>query len=115
MQALNIVENPRFESEKYGKVQVVKSPQLAVDGLFLKAGQSLGPTRLPQRDRAVVCVAGRGELVLHTDTVDQRIELTPGMVAMAPQGTWHALVAGADSELVVTVASQFPVRVEERG
>ena len=115
MQALNLLENPRVEGDTSSKVQVVKSSQLSVDGLFLRAGQSHGPMRLPQRDRAVVCLSGRGELVLHTEPVDQRIELTAGMVAMAPQGTWHAIVAAADSDLVVTLASQFPVRVEERG
>ena len=115
MQALNLLENPRFETDKSSKVPVVKSAQLSVDGLFLKAGQSHGPTRLPERDRAVVCVSGYGELVIHTETVNQRIELRPGMVAMAPHGAWHAVVAGPESELVVALTSQFPVRVEERG
>jgi quercetin dioxygenase-like cupin family protein len=115
MQALNIVENPRFESEKASKLQAVKSPQLAVDGLFLRAGQAHGPMRLPERDRVVVCVQGQGELVIHTEPVDQRIELKPGMVALAPKGTWHAIIASGGSDLIVSVASQFPVRVEERG
>lgn len=113
MQALNLLQNPRFSSDKSSKVQVAKSEQLAADGLFLKAGQAHGPMRLPERDRAVVCLSGEGELVLHTEPVDQRIELRPGMVALAPKGVWHAIVSKGD--LVATVVSQFPVRVEERG
>lgn len=115
MQALNIVQNPRFEGDKSSKLQVVKSDQLAIDGLFLKAGQSHGPMRLPERDRAVICLSGTGELVLHTEPVDQRIELSPGMIALAPRGIWHAVLAGKDANLIVALSSQFPVRVEERG
>lgn len=115
MQALNVVENPRFESAKSSKLQVVKTEQLSVDGLFLRAGQSHGPARLPERDRSIVCVSGSGELVIHTEPVDQRIALTPGMVALVPRGTWHAVIASQGSDLIATTVSQFPVRVEERG
>ncbi len=113
MQAQNLLQNPRFSADKSQKVQVAKSDQLAADGLFLRGGQVHGPHRLPAGDRVFVCVSGTGELVLHTEPVDQRIELTPGMVALAPRGVWHAVVAKSD--LVATVVSEFPVRVEERG
>jgi quercetin dioxygenase-like cupin family protein len=115
MQAKNIVENAQFASEKSAKVQVVKTPQLSVDGLFLKSTQSHGPARLPEADRVVVCVSGAGELVLHTEPVDQRIELTPGSVALVPKGTWHAVIASKGQDLIATTASPFPVRIEERG
>jgi quercetin dioxygenase-like cupin family protein len=115
MQALNILQNPRFEGDKASKLQVVKSDQLAVDGLFLKPGQAHGPMRLPERDRAVTVIAGIGELVLHSDPVDQRIELSAGMVALAPRATWHAIINTGTENLIVTLTSQFPVRVEERG
>jgi quercetin dioxygenase-like cupin family protein len=115
MQALNIIENPRFEGDKSTKIQVVKTTQIGVDGLFLKPGQTHGPHRLPDRDRAFVVVTGKGELVLHTEPVDQRIELTPGMVALAPRNTWHAVVCSGTDNLILAVASEFPARVEERG
>ncbi len=115
MQALNILENPRFESDRASKLQVVKSDQIAVDGLFLKPGQSHGPLRLPDRDRAVIVLGGKGELVLHADPVDQRIELSAGMIALAPRAMWHAVVNTGSENLVVSLASQFPVPVEEHG
>ena len=115
MQAQNIVENARYASEKSSKVQVVKTEQLSVDGLFLRAAQSHGPARLPEHDRVLVCVSGTGELVLDTEPVKQHIELKPGMVALAPRGVWHKVTASAGSDLIVTTASPFPVRIEERG
>jgi quercetin dioxygenase-like cupin family protein len=115
MQALNVIENPRFEGDKATKIQVVKTTQVNVDGLFLKPGQTHGPHRLPDRDRVLIALSGRGELVLHTEPVDQRIELTPGMIALAPRGTWHAVVSTGTDNLIVALASEFPARVEERG
>lgn len=115
MQALNVIQNARFESEKASKLQVVKSDQLNVDALFLRPGQSFGPFRLPDRDRAFITLSGRGELVLHAEPVDQRIELTPGMLALAPRNTWHAVVNTGGENLILALAAQFPVRVEERG
>ncbi len=115
MQALNILQNARLEGDKATKLQVVKSDQLAIDGLFLKPGQTHGPMRLPERDRAVIVLSGKGELVLHGEPVDQRIELSPGMIALAPRAMWHAVVNSGSENLIVSLASQFPVRVEERG
>jgi len=115
MQALNVIENPRFEGDKSTKIQVVKTDQIGVDALFLKPGQAHGPHRLPDRDRVVIVVSGKGELVLHSDPVDQRIELTPGSIALAPRATWHAILSTATDSLVVALASEFPARVEERG
>jgi hypothetical protein len=51
MQALNVIENPRFECDKSTKIQVIKSNQIGVDALYLKPGQAHGPHRLPDRDR----------------------------------------------------------------
>jgi quercetin dioxygenase-like cupin family protein len=113
MQVQNLLESPRFDALKAHKVQVVKSDQLAVDGLFVAAGKAYGPHRLPNADREVSCLSGSGELVIHTETVDQRIALEPGAVVLAPRNAWHAVVAKTD--LVVTVANPFPARVEERG
>lgn len=115
MQALNVVENPRFEQDKASKIQVVKSDQLNIDALYLRPGQTHGPMRLPERDRSLLVFSGRGELVLQSAATDQRIELTPGMVAMAPRGVWHAIINTGPDNLVLALASQFPVRVEERG
>lgn len=114
MQALNVIENPRFEGDKASKIQVVKSDQIAVDALYLKPDQTHGPYRLPERDRAVVVLSGKGELIIGRYP-EERIELTPGMVALAPRNTWHAVRADKDSTLVVALTSQFPVRVEEPG
>lgn len=115
MQALNVVENARFEADKANKVQVVKSDQLNIDAVYLKPGQSHGPMRLPDRDRCLVVLSGHGQLALHVSPVDQRIELTKGMIALAPRGTWHAIVNSGAEDLVVALASQFPVRIEEQG
>jgi quercetin dioxygenase-like cupin family protein len=115
MQALNVIENPRFEGDKSTKIQVIKSNQIGVDALYLKPGQAHGPHRLPDRDRVLIVLSGKGELVLHSDPVDQRIELTPGTIALAPRGTWHAVLSTPMDNLVVALASEFPTRVEERG
>jgi quercetin dioxygenase-like cupin family protein len=115
MQALNVIDNPRFEGDKATKIQVVKTDQLNVDALFLKPGQTHGPHRLPDRDRAFIVISGKGELVLHTEPVDQRIDLTPGMIVLAPRATWHAVVTTGTENLVLALASEFPARVEERG
>jgi quercetin dioxygenase-like cupin family protein len=115
MQALNVIENARFEGDKASKIQVVKSTQIGVDALFLRAGQVHGPHRLPDRDRAVVVISGSGELVMHSEPVDQRIELKPGVIALAPRNTWHAILASGTENLIVALTSQFPTRVEDRG
>jgi len=115
MQAENVIQKPRFEGDKATKVQVVKSTQLTVDALYLKPGQSHGPHRLPDRDRVVIGLSGKGELVLHSEPVDQRIDLTPGMIALAPRGTWHSIVSTTTDSLIVGLASEFPTRVEDRG
>lgn len=115
MQALNILQNARFEGVKGTKLQVVKSDQLSVDALWLRPGEATQPQRLPERDRAITVVSGRGELVLLTEPVEQRIELVPGMVVNAPRGVWHSIRnTGADT-LACALASQFPVRVENHG
>lgn len=114
MQALNVIDNPRFEGDKATKIQVVKTSQLNVDALFLKSGQSHGPLRLPDRDRAFIVVSGKGELVLQTEP-EQRIDLSPGSIALAPRGTWHAVISTGTENLVIALASEFPVKVEERG
>jgi quercetin dioxygenase-like cupin family protein len=115
MQALNVVENPSFEGDKASKIQVVKSNQIGVDALSLRPGQSYGPHRLPDRDRAVITLSGKGELVLHTDPTDERIELTRGMIALASRNTWHAIINTGSENLILALTSQFPTRVEERG
>ncbi len=115
MQALNVIEHPRFEADKSSKIQVVKTDQITVDALYLRPGQTHGPLRLPDRDRAIVAISGKGELVMHTEPVDQRIDLTPGSVALAPRGTWHAIVNAGPGDLVIALSSQFPTKVEERG
>lgn len=115
MQALNVIENARFEADKPSKLQVVKSNQLNIDALFLRTGQVHGPYRLPDRDRSVIVLQGKGELVLHVEPVDQRIDLAPGTIAMAPRATWYAIRNTGPGDLIVALAAQFPVRVEERG
>lgn len=115
MQALNVIKNPSYEADKSSKLQVVKTDQLAIDGLFLRAGQTQAPARLPDRDRTFIVLQGRGELVLHTQPVDQRIELEPGMIALVPRGTWHAVLNNGGEDMILALATQFPVRVEERG
>ena len=87
----------------------------AVDALFLRPGQQHGPFRLPNRDRSVIVISGKGELVIHADPVDQRIDLAPGLIALAPRDTWHAILNTGHGDLVVALASQFPAQVEERG
>jgi quercetin dioxygenase-like cupin family protein len=115
MQALNILSNQKFEGVRGTKVPVVKSDQLAVDALYLRAGESTQPQRLPERDRTVVVIAGTGELVMNGDVVDQRIELAPGVVALAPRGVWHSVRNLGTDALVCALATQFPVRVENQG
>lgn len=115
MQALNILANPSFEGIRGTKIPIVKSDQVAVDALYLRAGESTQPQRLPERDRTVIVVAGRGELVMNSDVVDQRIELVPGMVACAPRGVWHSVRNTGPDSLVCALATQHPVRVENQG
>lgn len=115
MQALNVIENARFESDKATKVQVVKSDQLNIDALYLKPGQTHGPYRLPDRDRSVITLAGSGELILDVLPTEQRIDLKLGTIAMAPRATWYAIRNTGPDNLIVALGAQFPVRVEEQG
>lgn len=115
MQALNVIENPRFEAAKASKLQVVKSDQIAIDALFLKPGQEHGPLRLPNRDRAIIALSGKGYVLLMTQPVEERIELKAGMVTLAPRDTWHVIKNDGDADLVIALGSQFPTRVEELG
>jgi len=113
VQALNVLETTRFDPSHAAKQEAVKTPELSVDALYLRPGQRHGPVRL-DRDRAYLVLSGRGELVLEGEPL-MRIALVPGLIALAPAGTWHAVAGGAEGDLVVAASSPFPVRVEERG
>lgn len=115
MQALNVIEHARFESDKATKIQVVKSDQLNIDALFLRPGQSHGPYRLPDRDRTVIVLSGKGELILDVEPTEQRVILTPGTIALAPRATWYAIRNDGPENLILALGAQFPIRVEEQG
>ena len=59
---------------------------------------------------------GGGDLVLETASVgnELRIPLSVGAVALAPRGTFHAVVAGPQG-MVCSAISRFPVRLVEKG
>lgn len=115
MQATNILDNAKFDDSNASKQQIVKTDQITVDALWLKPGQEHGPFRLPIRDRVIVGVKGTGYVLLMTEPIEQRIELAPGMIAMAPRGTWHLIKNTGESDLVLALTSQFPSKVEELG
>ena len=116
MQSVNLITDARFSAEKATVLQAVKTDQLIVDGLYLGPGQGTGWGKLPDADRAFVCVQGGGELVLETAAAgnELRIPLSTGAVALAPRGVFHQVVAGAQG-MVCSALSRFPVRVIERG
>lgn len=114
MQATNVIKNPRFEDDKGSKLQVVKTPQLAVDALYLKPGQQHGPHRLPTRDRAIAVVEGSVVVAVHND-IEERVDAAPGAVVLAPKGVWHTILNTSGQNAVLLLSSQFPAPVEERG
>ena len=116
MQTVNLISDARFSDDKPNTLHAVKTDQLLVDGVYLKAGQKTGWHKAPDADRAYVCVQGTGELVLETISVgnELRIPLAPGAVALAPRGVFHDLIAG-NQGLVCSALSRFPVRVIEKG
>jgi quercetin dioxygenase-like cupin family protein len=116
VQSVNLISDARFSDDKPNVLHAVKTDQLLVDGMYLKAAQKTGWRKHPDADRAYVCVQGGGELVLETAAAgnELRIPLGPGAVALAPRGTFHDLIAGP-AGMVCSALSRFPVRVVEKG
>ena len=116
MQTVNLISDARFSDDKPHTLHAVKTDQLLVDGLYLKPGQRTGWKKIPDADRAFLCVQGAGELVLETAAVgnELRIPLATGAVALAPRAVFHDLVAGPGG-MVCSALSRFPVRVVEKG
>jgi quercetin dioxygenase-like cupin family protein len=116
MQSVNLISDARYSDDKATVLHAVKTDQLVIDGLYMKAGQTTGWSKNPDADRAILCVSGSGELVLETAAAgnELRISLTPGAVVLAPRGTFHQVVGGSQG-MVASIISKFPVRVIERG
>ena len=116
MQSVNLISDARYSDDKPNVLHAVKTDQLLVDGVYLKAGQKTGWKKNPDADRAFLCVQGSGELVLETVAAgnELRIPLSPGAVALAPRGVFHDLVGGPEG-MVCSALSKFPVRVVEKG
>ena len=116
MQSMNLIDDARYSDDKANTMHAVKTDQLLVDGVYLKAGQGTGWHKSPETDQAYLCVQGGGDLVLETASVgnELRIPLSVGAVALAPRGTFHAVVAGPQG-MVCSAISRFPVRTVEKG
>ena len=116
MQSVNLISDARFTDEGPNTLHAVKTDQLLIDGVYLKPGQRTGWRKVPDADRAFVCVQGQGELVLETVSVgnELRIPLAIGAVALAPRGVFHDLVGGAGG-MVCSALSRFPMRIIEKG
>jgi quercetin dioxygenase-like cupin family protein len=116
VQSVNLIADARYTDDRAEVLHAVKTDQLAVDGVYLKPNQSTGWTKNPDGDRVYICLQGSGELVLETAAAgnELRIALSAGAVALAPRGTFHELVGGAQG-MVSSALSKFPVRVVERG
>ena len=116
MQSVNLISDARYSDDKPNVLHAVKTDQLLVDGMYLRAGQRTGWKKNPDADRAFLCVQGSGELVLETVAAgnELRIPLAPGAVALAPRGVFYDLVGGPQG-MVCSALSKFPVRVVEKG
>jgi quercetin dioxygenase-like cupin family protein len=116
VQSVNLITDARYSDDKPNVLHAVKTDQLMVDGMYLKAGQKTGWKKNSDADRAFVCVQGTGELVLETVAAgnELRIPLGPGAVALAPRGVFHDLIGGPQG-MVCSALSKFPVRVVEKG
>ena len=64
MQSLNLITDARYTDDRAEIMHAVKTDQLAVDGVFLKANQSTGWTKNPDGDRVYICLQGSGELAV---------------------------------------------------
>jgi quercetin dioxygenase-like cupin family protein len=116
VQSVNLIADARYSDDKPNVLHAVKTDQLLIDGVYLKPRQRMGWHKLPDADRAFLCVQGSGELVLETTAAgnELRIPLSPGAVALAPRGVFFDLVGGAEG-MVCSAVSKFPVRVVEKG
>jgi len=116
MQTVNLIADARYTDDKPNTLHAVKTDQLLVDGVYLKAGQKTGWHKHLDTDCAYVCVQGSGELVMETIAAgnELRIPLAPGAVALAPRGVFYDLIAGPQG-MVCSALSRFPVRVVEKG
>ena len=116
MQTVNLISDARFTDDKPYVLHAVKTDQILIDGVYFKPGQGTGWHKLPDADRAFVCLQGQGELLLETQAAgnELRVPLAPGAVVLAPRGTFHNLIAGPGG-MVLSALSRFPLRVEERG
>ena len=116
MQTVNLLSDAHYQDDKPVTLHAVKTDQLLVDAMYLKAGQRTGWHKQPDTDRVFVCVQGTGELVLETQSVgnELRVALSLGAVALAARGVFHDLIAGPQG-MVCSAFSKFPVRVVEKG
>jgi quercetin dioxygenase-like cupin family protein len=116
VQSVNLISDARFSDDKANTMHAVKTDQLLVDGLYLKAGQGTGWHKAIETDQAYLCVQGGGDLVLETASAgnELRIPLAVGAVALAPRGTFHSVVAGPQG-MVCSAISRFPARIVEKG
>jgi quercetin dioxygenase-like cupin family protein len=116
VQSVNLISDARYSDDGPTVLHAVKTDQILVDGVYLKPGQRMGWRKVPDGDRAFLCMLGQGELVLETIAAgnELRIPLAHGAVALAPRGVFHDLVAGAGG-MVCSALSRFPVRLVEKG
>jgi len=113
MQTANVLAEPKFDAQKWNKVGLVKTNQIAADCFFLKAGQGHRWHRHPDADKVVMCLSGEGELLVDEAQAAQRTELRPGVVALVPRGAWHRMAA-TSADMIALTAQKFPFLVEEK-
>lgn len=111
MQQANVSAKKEFKDDAVNKVTYIKTEQLAQDTYYFKPGQVLDYHRHPAGDQIFFVHEGEGTYFTD-DGKEEKTELKPGVVVLAPKGVWHKITA--NGSLVVSQATTQPAGMEKR-
>ncbi len=111
MDAANVVTAKEFKDDTCNKITHVKTDALSHDTYYFKAGQVLEYHKHPGGDQIFFVHEGKGTYYIDAGT-EEKVDLVPGCVFLAPKDVWHKIVA--DGELIVSQATKQPSGLEQR-
>ena len=111
MQQANVTANKEFKDDAVNKVTYIKTEQMAQDTYYFKPGQVLDYHRHPAGDQMFFVHEGEGTYYLE-DGKEEKTELKPGVIVLAPKNVWHKIVAR--TSLVVSQSTHQPAGFEKK-
>lgn len=111
MQQANVTATKEFKDDAVNKVTYIKTEQMAQDTYYFKPGQVLDYHRHPAGDQIFFVHEGEGTYFLD-DGKEEKTELKPGVIVLAPKNVWHKIVA--KGSLVVSQSTHQPAGFEKK-